>query len=549
MSERNEAHGMHIGRGAWVRFASDAAERWAMQKGEVPEEMRRFGAYLRHLRYRSGHSMGELSTVLGLPVERLLLLEQGLLKPSEVASAIWVRLMRVLEGRESLASVAAAPTPAPAPEPAPVEAARPPAEPEQAAAPAEASRVPDVPVVPERPVVSERKEEKITVEQPVRPAPAPRREAPVAQQQYEQPIGQVRIKVIGVGGGGSNAVARMYRQRLTGIEYVAVNTDAQHLLHIDVPVKLRIGDRLTRGLGVGGNPEIGREAAEESREDLQELLAGTDMVFIACGMGGGTGTGAAPVIAEVAQACGALTIAAVTKPFNFEGRRRARQAEEGILRMREHVDTLIIIPNDRLSSISDMEMTAENAFRLADDVLRQGVQSITDLVTVPGEINLDFADVRTVMKGAGPAWMAIGTARGENRAVEAAKVALASPLLDAPIEGATRVLLNITGGHDMTLSEVHKAANFISRQVDPEANIIFGMVTDDRMEDEVRITVVATGLQAGEEVFEQTLEQMVSQSIDEPLPAADADEGPSEPVVELPGFLRRFGFGRRKDRR
>lgn len=525
MSEQYE--GLGIGRGAWVRFASDAAERWAVQKGEVPEEMRNFGSYLRHLRYRSGHSVAELSTALGLPMERLLLLEQGLLKPSEVSTAIWVRLMRVLEGREALAAAAA---------PAPVKAAHPEPGPVQPFAPAQAVEA------------TEEEEDKPVAERPVPPAQAPRREAPVAQN-YEQPIGQVRIKVIGVGGGGSNAVARMYRQRLSGIEYVAVNTDAQHLLHIDVPTKLRIGDRLTRGLGVGGNPEIGRESAEESREDLQELLAGTDMVFIACGMGGGTGTGAAPVIAEVAQAAGALTIAAVTKPFNFEGRRRARQAEEGILRMREHVDTLIIIPNDRLSSISDMAMTAENAFRLADDVLRQGVQSITDLVTVPGEINLDFADVRTVMKGAGPAWMAIGTARGENRAVEAAKVALASPLLDAPVEGATRVLLNITGGHDMTLSEVHKAANFISRQVDPEANIIFGMVTDERMEDEVRITVVATGLQAGEELFEQTLEQMVSQSINEPLDAADEDAPPQEPVVELPGFLRRFGFGRRKDRR
>jgi cell division protein FtsZ len=535
MSEQHEDARMGIGRGAWVRFATEAAERWAMLKGEVPEEMRRFGGYLRHLRYRSGHSLGELAEALGLPQERLLLLEQGLLKPSEVPSGVWVRLMRVLEGREALVGPAAQGAPAAAPAPAEPEPAPRSAEPGLEPAPE--------PVAPAEPPANI---EKSLAEEPARPAPAPMREAPVPQ--FDQPIGQVRIKVIGVGGGGSNAVARMYRQRLPGIEYVAVNTDAQHLLHIDVPVKLRIGDRLTRGLGVGGNPEIGREAAEESREDLQELLAGTDMVFIACGMGGGTGTGAAPVIAEVAQSVGALTIAAVTKPFGFEGRRRANQADEGILRMREHVDTLIIIPNDRLSSISDVEMTAENAFRLADDVLRQGVQSITDLVTVPGEINLDFADVRTVMKGAGPAWMAIGTARGENRAVEAAKVALASPLLDAPVEGATRVLLNITGGRDMTLSEVHKAAGFISRQVDPEANIIFGMVTDERMEDEVRITVVATGLQGGEALFEQTLEEMVSESIDEPLPYEDADAPDEEPSVELPGFLRRFGFGRRKDR-
>ncbi|MCI0779190.1 MAG: cell division protein FtsZ, partial [Chloroflexi bacterium] len=248
-----------------------------------------------------------------------------------------------------------------------------------------------------------------------------------------QPAGVARIKVIGVGGGGSNAVARMYRQRMPGVEYVAVNTDAQHLLHIDVPAKLRIGERLTRGLGVGGDPELGYEAAEESREELYDLLAGTDLVFITCGMGGGTGTGAAPLIAEIARSLGALTIATVTKPFSFEGYRRIYQAEQGIAKLRPHVDTLIMIPNDRLVAIADAGMTAENAFRIADDVLRQGVQSIAELVTITGEINLDFADVRTVMMGSGPAWMAIGHGRGENRATDAAREAMASPLIDVPI--------------------------------------------------------------------------------------------------------------------
>lgn len=306
--------------------------------------------------------------------------------------------------------------------------------------------------------------------------------------------GLAQVKVIGVGGGGCNAVSRMYRDRIPGVDYLAVNTDAQHLLRSELPVKIRVGDKLTRGLGVGGNPELGREAAEESREELYEAVRSSDMIFIAAGMGGGTGTGAAPIVAEIGKETGALTIAVVTKPFNFEGRRRTKQAEDGIQQLKDKVDTLIVIPNDRLASICDENVTAENAFRLADEVLRQGVQSIAELVTVPGEINLDFADVKAIMSGAGPAWMAIATGRGENRAVDAAQAAINSPMLDVSIEGARGVLLNITGPSDMTLQEVQQAADVIARSVDSEANIIFGMVTDLKMDDEMRVTIIATGL-------------------------------------------------------
>jgi cell division protein FtsZ len=346
--------------------------------------------------------------------------------------------------------------------------------------------------------------------------------------QMPQIDGLAQVKVIGVGGGGCNAVNRMYRERVPGVEYLAVNTDAQHLLRLDVPVKIRMGDKLTRGLGVGGDPEIGRAAAEESREELYEAVRGADMVFIASGMGGGTGTGAAPVVAEVAKETGALTIAVVTKPFNFEGRRRAKNAEDGIAWLKEHVDTLITIPNDRLSAICDETITWDNAFKIADDVLRQGVQSIAELVTVPGEINLDFADVKTIMKGAGPAWMSIGTANGEGRAVEAAKAAINSPMLDVSIEGARGVLFNITGGTDLTLREVQQASEVISRAVDPEANIIFGMVTDLKMEDEVRVTIIATGLPT---IDASTLRD---ESISEFLREALGEDS----ELDLPPFLR-----------
>lgn len=342
--------------------------------------------------------------------------------------------------------------------------------------------------------------------------------------------GIAQIKVIGVGGGGCNAVNRMYIERVPGVEYLAVNTDAQHLLRLDIPVKIRVGDKLTRGLGVGGDPSIGRAAAEESREDIYEAVRGADMVFIASGMGGGTGTGAAPVVAEVARETGALTIAVVTKPFSFEGHRRSKNADDGLTQLKERVDTLIMIPNDRLASICDENITADSAFKIADDVLRQGVQSIAELVTVPGEINLDFADVKTIMTGAGPAWMAIGSASGENRAVEAARLAINSPMLDVNIEGARGVLWNITGGSDLTLREVQQAADFITRAVDPEANIIFGMVNDPKLEDEVRVTMIATGLPT---VSGVTLAE--DDGISEFLRQALGDE---ETQMELPEFLR-----------
>jgi cell division protein FtsZ len=345
---------------------------------------------------------------------------------------------------------------------------------------------------------------------------------------YSSTEGIAQVKVIGVGGGGCNAVNRMYRERVPAVEYLAVNTDAQHMLRLDIPVKIRIGDKLTRGLGVGGNPEIGRSAAEESREELYEAVRGADMVFIASGMGGGTGTGAAPVVAEVAKETGALTIAVVTKPFGFEGRRREKNADDGLARLRENVDTLIVIPNDRLTSMCDETVSAENAFKMADDILRQGVQSIAELVTVPGEINLDFADVKAIMSGAGPAWMAIGSGYGETRALDAAKAAINSPMLDVSIDGARGVLFNITGGTDMTLHEVQIAADVISQTVDPEANIIFGMVTDLKMVDEIRVTIMATGLPA---VDTGTLRD---DSISSFLRRALGDEG----ELDLPPFLR-----------
>ncbi|MEE8519667.1 MAG: cell division protein FtsZ [Dehalococcoidia bacterium] len=503
-SHKEDAPTITVGRNTWLRFAMEASERWIKAHGEPSLEMKRFASYLREMRYLAQHKLVDLANELQVPYEHLAMLEQGLLKPSELPSEAWVRLVRLLEGREELI----------------------------------------LRVVEQQDDKSDDSDELWALTDGEDPMTALTLGAKGTRAM--EAIGVARIKVIGIGGGGSNAVARMYRQRIVGVEYVTINTDAQHLLHLDVPVKQRIGDRLTRGLGVGGDPQLGREAAEESREELYDMLKGTDMVFIACGMGGGTGTGAAPVIAAIAQETGALTIAAVTKPFSFEGRRRAQQAEEGIAQLRTCVDTLILIPNDRLSAISDEQMTAENAFRIADDVLRQGVQSIAELVTVPGEINLDFADVRTVMSGAGPAWMAIGHGRGENRAWEAAKAAMASPLLDAPIEGATRVLLNITGGNDLTLTEVQQAADFVSKLVDPEANIIFGMVTDPKMDDEVRVTIIATGLPTGDTILEQSLEDMIEDSVGDTEVAADADAAEGDPSVEIPTFLRHFGFGRRK---
>ena len=302
------------------------------------------------------------------------------------------------------------------------------------------------------------------------------------------------IKVVGVGGGGTNAVNRMIEEGIRGVEFVAINTDAQALAISDADIKVHIGTDITRGLGAGANPEVGRKAAEESRDDIAEALAGADMVFITCGEGGGTGTGAAPIVADIAMNdVGALTVAVVTKPFTFEGRKRKNSAEEGIKTLAESVDTMIVIPNDRLLDIAEKKTTMLEAFTTADGVLSQGTQGITDLITVPGVINLDFADVKTIMKQAGTAMMGIGVASGDTRAVDAAQQAISSPLLESSVDGATRVLLSIAGSKDLGIQEINDAADLVANAVDPEANIIFGTVVDESLGDQVRITVIATG--------------------------------------------------------
>lgn len=308
-----------------------------------------------------------------------------------------------------------------------------------------------------------------------------------------QPENFAQIKVIGVGGGGSNAVNRMIAEGLRGVDFIAVNTDAQALLMSDAPQRIRIGDKLTRGLGAGGNPDVGGKAAEESSQDLEEVLRGSDMVFVTCGMGGGTGTGAAPIIAELARKTGALTIGVVTRPFGFEGNRRQNLALEGIEALKERVDTLIVIPNDRLLEIVDKKASMTQAFRTADDVLRQGIQGISELITVPGLINLDFADVRAIMTSGGTSLMAVGIASGESRATQAAESAVSSSLLDVTIDGAQGILFNITSGPNLSLFEVNEAAEIIKRKAHPDANIIFGAVIDENLTDELRITLIATG--------------------------------------------------------
>jgi cell division protein FtsZ len=302
------------------------------------------------------------------------------------------------------------------------------------------------------------------------------------------------IKVAGIGGGGVNAVNRMIEEGLKGVEFIAINTDAQALLMSDADVKLDVGRELTRGLGAGANPEVGCRAAEDHREEIEEVLKGADMVFVTAGEGGGTGTGGAPVVANVARSLGALTIGVVTRPFGFEGKRRGMQAEVGIERLREEVDTLIVIPNDRLLSISDRQVSVLDAFKAADQVLLSGVQGITDLITTPGLINLDFADVKSVMSGAGSALMGIGSSRGDDRSVAAAEMAISSPLLEASIDGAHGVLLSIQGGSDLGLFEINEAAQLVSNSAAPDANFIFGAVIDDALGDEVRVTVIAAGL-------------------------------------------------------
>lgn len=339
-----------------------------------------------------------------------------------------------------------------------------------------------------------------------------------------------QIKVIGVGGGGNNAVNRMITSGLKGVEFISVNTDSQALNLSRAASKLQIGVKLTKGLGAGANPEIGAKAAEESREDLVQALRGSDMVFVTAGMGGGTGTGAAPIVAEVAKELGALTVGVVTRPFTFEGRKRAMQAEKGIAELKSKVDTLITIPNDRLLQVVDKHTTIHEAFRIADDVLRQGVQGISDLIAVPGLINLDFADVKTIMMNTGSALMGIGQATGENRAADAARKAISSPLLETSIEGAKGVLLNITGGPNLTLFEVNEASEIIAEAADPEANIIFGAVIDDNMKEEVRVTVIATG-------FDQ---RPSGQNIKPPELVIKPAQNDME--VDIPEFLRKSKF-------
>jgi len=341
-----------------------------------------------------------------------------------------------------------------------------------------------------------------------------------------------QIKVLGVGGAGANAVNRMISQGIQGVEFVSVNTDAQALMLSAAPHRLRIGDKLTKGLGAGGNPEIGQKASQESSEEIKGLLKGADMVFVTCGMGGGTGTGAAPVIAKLAKEAGALTIGVVTKPFTFEGSRRRRVADDGIKQLKESVDTLIVIPNDRLLQIVDKKASIQQAFHVADDVLRQGIQGISELITVPGLINLDFADVRAIMAEGGSALMAIGQAGGDNRAQNAAEQAIHSALLDVSIDGAQGILFNVTGGLDMSLYEVNEAAEIIRRTADPEANIIFGAVVDPELKETIRITVIATGFDSVKEQRLPSSEEGV-RTLEFRRKTYDRDD------LDIPAFLRR----------
>ena len=368
------------------------------------------------------------------------------------------------------------------------------------------------------------------------------------------------IKVVGVGGGGTNAVNRMIEEGIRGVEFVAINTDAQALAISDADIKVHIGTDLTRGLGAGANPEVGRKAADESRDDISEALAGADMVFITCGEGGGTGTGAAPIVADIAMnEVGALTVAVVTKPFTFEGRKRKASAEDGIKTLSDCVDTMIVIPNDKLLDIAEKKTTMLEAFATADGVLSQGTQGITDLITVPGIINLDFADVKTIMKQAGTAMMGIGTASGDTRAVDAAQQAISSRLLESSIDGATRVLLSIAGSKDLGIQEINDAADLVANAVDPEANIIFGTVVDESLGDQVRITVIATGFSDANVNRQDQLFAQAQAKPSDPAPAHAASSS-SKPAsatrniggtevpnfgndqFELPDFLKRGNF-------
>ena len=346
--------------------------------------------------------------------------------------------------------------------------------------------------------------------------------------------GAPNIKVMGIGGGGSNAVSRMFKDKLPVVEYFGVNTDAQHLFRCDVSHRLAIGQNLTRGLGAGSNPDLGRQAAEESRHDIEKALEGADMVFLAVGMGGGTGTGASPVIAQIAKESGALTVAVVSRPFSFEANQRKKNAEEGISRLKDQVDTLIVIDNDRLLQLNaqgEQTYTWEDALKMADSVLQQGIQAIAEVVTVPGEINVDFADVRTILNNAGPAWLAIGRGKGENRAVDAARQATKSPLLDISMDGARRILFVISGGPSLTLQEVQDAARVIQDMSDPDANIIFGTCRDAKLDDDIKITMVAASfpvMAENQQLREHELERLLQDVIPQ-----------SEEELDVPSFLRR----------
>ena len=359
------------------------------------------------------------------------------------------------------------------------------------------------------------------------------------------------IKVVGVGGGGCNAVDRMIEEGLQGVEFIAVNTDAQALMLSKAPTRVRIGDKLTRGLGSGGNPEVGQKAGEESAEEMYDVLRGSDMVFITGGMGGGTGTGSCPIVAQISREVGALTIGVVTRPFSFEGSRRIQVAEGGITNLKEHADTLIVIPNDRLLQIVDKRANLHDAFKMADDVLRQGVQGISELITVPGLINLDFADVRTIMSEGGAALMAVGNAKGDERAREAAEKAISSELLDITIDGARGILFNVTGGPDLTLFEVNQAAAIIKETAHPDVNLIFGAVIDPNMGDELRITVIATGFERTglpRRILEKPSQRRENKSTSVPE-NSEVLAGSSQPVdfqprtfntedLDIPTFLR-----------
>ncbi len=352
-------------------------------------------------------------------------------------------------------------------------------------------------------------------------------------------LSPARIKVIGLGGGGCNAVTRMVREGIRGVEFIGMNTDAQAMALTEAPIRIQLGERLTKGLGVGGDHIVGQKAAEENRDEIKEVVAGADMVFLTAGMGGGTGTGSAPIVAEIAKQGGSLTIAVVTKPFSFEGTHRTTVAEEGIENLLGKVDTLIIIPNDRLLALCDTKTGVDSAFKMADDVLRHGVQAISEVITVPGVINLDFADIKAIMKDAGPAWMSIGRGSGQNRSTDAAKEALASPLLDVAVDGATGVLFNIVGGSNLTLFEVNEAAETIRKAVDPEANIIFGVAHDENMDKEVQITLIATGFSAAKT-------GMIGAKQNKQVNDALVNLKNREDELDVPSFLRRPLFSHRR---